>query len=243
MDISDALGKVAEHKWIAGGAVLLGIFLLSRGNSGGGAAADYSASLQSMAIASDTNVKIAEINAGRDVGMANAKAMVTLGSIDYAKTDRMSGMTTAIASIDANTNISQNTAMMSIAALQNILGYKAASKELDNQFYSLNSLNMTTFKDLDNQRELGVRSISAGRDVSLADISASRDLTLAGFQNIIEQLPFEVQMNQSNNNMITQLGHQQYKATKVAAKAGMLGQIISGGFSTFNNAMSMFGGK
>ena len=242
--IDSALSAVTDHPYIAGGAVILGLFLMTRGGGdGGGQGPNLSASLASMQIASDTNVALAGIQASRDAVVTQAQRDVALGSIEYAKTDRAASLAGAIAAMDNSRVAGETFGAQALQAFQSALGFTAAKKDLENQRASLDSMTSLGFDDINVNRELGAASIASSRDLGISEINAGFNLGMAEIDLSKTSLPFNERMHLEEQATIRNLAWRQKQIAKIGANADIFGGLISSGFGSINSAMSIFGGK
>lgn len=112
---------IKQHPYIAGGAVLLAIFAMSRGGSStaNSSAGNIGATLQSQQIAGQTNVQLAGINASESIARAN-----------NAKEMYIAGATTAGA-VAINNNASMTTALQNLLASNDTEAAIAAKSKTD----------------------------------------------------------------------------------------------------------------
>lgn len=235
LGFDDALKAVTDHPWIAAGAVVVGLVLLRPSGGGGGGAADMTASLTSMQIASDTNVQLAGIQAQRDSVAIQAKRDVVLGAIDYAKTDRTSNLAANIAAMDNNKAVTDTAFSAALAGFQSALGFSAAKKDLENQRAALDVNSSIGFADINANKTVALESIFSSRDLGISEINANLDFSKYS-------LPFNERMHLEEQATIRNLAWRQKQIAKIGANADLFGGLISGGFGTLNNAMAIFGG-
>lgn len=197
--LSDAMSAVTDHPWIAAGAVVFGVILLSRGGGSGGTggAVDQSATLASMQIASDTNVALAGIQAQREATSAAANRDITMGALDFAGNTQYIQAQRDAAVVMAKKEITLGT--IDYAKTDREAGVTSAISAMDfNRQTAAQSMQVSLAafqsalgfsaaqKDLDNQLvalnnnfNLGMSDISSQRELGVASIASSRDLGIA----------------------------------------------------------------
>jgi len=246
MNFSAITDVLSDHPYATAGAVVLGLYLFTRGGGAPAAVSDQSASLASLQIASDTNVQLAGIQAQRDAVALQSSRDITLASIGYATADRQASVMTAVSAMDANKSTAETYTNAALQSFQSALGFTAAKKDLENQRAQLDITSQLGYADIMSNKEttlagiasnnyLGSLSINSARDLGISQISADLDLSKY-------MLPFSERINQSNNNAMTQLSHDQIKIAKIGASNSLFNNLISNGFGLASQGLSMQGG-
>lgn len=233
----NVISTLQDHPWAVGGAVIVGLFLLrGSGGGGGGGTTDYSASLASMQIATDANVALAGIQAQRDAVALQAKRDIVLGAQDYAKHDRTASISQNIALADNSRMVTEMNSQVGLAALQNVLGYKTALKDLENQRVALGNVEI-----------LGMADINATREVNLAGIASSERIGIRALDTDLESmrigLPFQERMHYQEQETVRNLAWRQKQIAKAGFMSNIFGGIIDGGFNLLSKALPTGGIK
>lgn len=252
MDFSKITSVLSDHPYFAAGAVVVGVFLLTRGGGGGNSAGaqDVSASLASLQISSDTNVALAGIQAQKDAIALGANRDVALGAMEYAKADRQSSVLLAVNSMDSSRMTTEANLSTGLSAFQSALGFSAAKKDLENQARSLDYSQSLGYLELGIGRELGAASLTNARDLGIAEINANIDLTKYSLDtdrfDIATQadsyrfgvgteadvtkfsLPFGERMQLQEQETIRNLAWRQKQIAKIGANASIFNNIIGG---------------
>lgn len=185
MDFSKITSVLSDHPYITAGAVVLGLFIFTRGGGSSNAAGaqDMSASIASMQIASDTNVALAGIQAQRDGIALGVQRDMALGAMDYAKSDRQASVLMAVQSMESSRMTTENNLSTGLAAFQSALGFTAAKKDLENQRASLDAMTALGFADIESNRATTMAGIYSDRDTSMASIFSDRALGLSSISS------------------------------------------------------------
>lgn len=200
------LETAKEHPYLIGGAVLATVLLVMRGGgSSNPSSANIAASLQSQAIASDANVKLASIDAAatraRNETMGTIYSAAINASADLAKVDSLASVSAFTAFLGARENAAtvsaqREVALASIAGNQAIATNKTANdlKMLtaklgaDSRVADLTFANMPALL----QHSENLAKISGDTAVAITGMNTERATTVAEILS---------RGNQANNNL------------------------------------------
>jgi hypothetical protein len=235
---------IVDHPYMTAGGVLVLVLLFSRSGSSAPAGQDYSASLASLAMTTDANVKLAEISAGRDVAAAGIQKDLAVAAMGLEAQNKMSTMAGMIASFESQKAATEVSAFNALQTFQSALGYQAQSKALDNEKLAL-----------ERNFNLGVRSIDLQQfglatqaDVEKASIAEAGITNRYSMDKMLEQarldidalnisLPFEERMF---NRQKASEENYYWRQKQIAKQQGMFGlfdSLITGGFGLASQAM------
>jgi hypothetical protein len=227
---------ISEHPMIAAGAVVVGLFVLTRGGGGGGGGGtDYSATLRSAEIASQTNIALADIGAQRDAARYAMQRDIALGQLDYEKTAKTASITHAIAAGDNARMVTEGGQITALQAFQSSIGYGLGIRDLQNKRVELGNMEILGLHDIDATKEINLAGIHASADVSRRAIEADLEGMRIG-------LPFQERMHYQEQETTRNLAWRQKQIAKQGFMANLLGGIVDGGFNLLGQGMSMFGG-
>ena len=123
-----------------------------------------------------------------------------------------------------------------LAALQNVLGYKTALKDLENQRVALGNVEI-----------LGMADINATREVNLAGIASSERIGIRALDTDLESmrigLPFQERMHYQEQETVRNLAWRQKQIAKAGFMSNIFGGIIDGGFNLLSKALPTGGIK
>ncbi len=236
---------MSEHPWWIAGGLLFGVIVLRGSNSGGGGAVDTTAAtLQSMQIASDTNVKLsaigvdyAKVNAAQNMAAMDIKKDIALGAQQIALANVASRTEQNLQVLRNNDNAMQVNAGLAANFLGTAAGVHVADNQMLLQKYNIDVNNAFNMHAVDQEaiRADNANTAAHLRDqmqynLSIAGITADKEINLTSIQRnydaYIQRLPLEQSRMIEEQATIRNLAWRQKQIAKGNIFGGVLGSLF-----------------
>lgn len=247
---------LTKYPWIVAIGALIGLFLFSRSAPASQAGGDYAATLASQQIATDGAIALSSISGQENIVATQARRDIILGAQNMMIADKSITADLVMSSMANATHVADTNALSTVEMFTAATGYLLGTRSLKNdadamqKSYDLGmsgimSDRITTSMALDYKDKASVRDYNLGvgsnnLTFDLANLNAVLETYLNdsyydNYTNITDnQLRLNTQadntdiaITNSNNALISQLGHQQIKIARANAKANLLGGLMN----------------
>lgn len=236
---------MSENPWWIAGGLLFGVLVLRGSNSGGGGAVDTTAAtLQSMQIASDTNVKLsaigvdyAKVNAAQNMAAMDIKKDIALGAQQIALANVASRTEQNLQVLRNNDNAMQVNAGLAANFLGTAAGVHVADNQMLLQKYNIdvnNAFNTHAANLQFNLQNHAINSQNRQADLNynadIAAVNADKEINLTSIQRnydaYIQRLPLEQSRMIEEQATIRNLAWRQKQIAKGNIFGGVLGSLF-----------------
>lgn len=229
--------SIVDHPYMVAGGVLILVILFSRSGNSAPVGQDYSASLASLGMTTEANVRLAEISATRDVAAAGIQKDLAVAAMGLESQNKMATIAGMISSFESQKAATEVTAFNALQTFQSALGYKANKQALDNEATALErnfnlgvrsidlqQFGITTSADIE---RTAIAEAGATNRYSMDKMLETAKLDLSALQF---SLPFEERMFNRQKASEENYYWRQKQIAKQQGMFGLFSGLIDGGF-------------
>lgn len=212
----------------ASGVILILFFTMRSGGGGQSAGQDYSATLASMGLAYDTNVKLSDLSTQRDIAMATINSNVAVNAQQSDTALALARIQAGVQNADITANMINASNVTAAGIVQDTLGYNINVKSLINDASAIeNSYKLGILSNNTDQFNIARNADNAGKQI---DASFSLQKYLGDLDSNLQMFlaPFTERMNHDQQETVRNLAWRQKQIAKYQSKSNLFGSLIGG---------------
>lgn len=249
MDFDKMFSALADKPWLIAVAAIVGYLLFRPSQPVASGGVDYSATLASQKIASETNValsgigaQVAQVNAARDIAAGEQYVQLAAGAQALTMFDKQAGLTrnltfmqTMQANQTAGMDLLGGLAAMTYGHKEAMTGFanelELGRAALDNERFATQS--QADVARLNTSSSANVSSKALDIDLSKFNINSMLQQALAGIdlEALALELPYDERMHMQEQATIRDLAWRQKQIAKYSAKMNVFNNLIGAGAS------------